>query len=360
MVAAQNEKCIIKLNRSMNVEKLGIILTPTTNEFERTGVLNPGIYQDGETVHVFYRAIDQNMESSIGYAKLDGPTKVVERWTEPIIKRDYPYESKGVEDARIVKIGKIFYLTYVAHDGKNALIAYAAGRDIKELKKQGVISPKITYDEAADIFREEEKLKDRYFMFEAYYEEFGGKGILLWEKDGFLFPKKIKNKYALIHRILPDMHVIYFRSFRDLKRKSFWKKYLKNLSDYVILENKYWFESRNIGGGAPPIETDDGWLLIFHAVEELNKARVYHAGAALLDKKDPTKVIGRLDKPLFSPTEPWEKSGHTSSVVFPTGTAVFNKDLYIYYGAADSSIAVVKVELKSLIKELKRSGKRLF
>ena len=60
----------------MNVEKLGIILTPTTNEFERTGVLNPGIYQDGETVHLFYRAIDQNMESSIGYAKLDGPTKV--------------------------------------------------------------------------------------------------------------------------------------------------------------------------------------------------------------------------------------------------------------------------------------------
>ena len=132
----------------------------------------------------------------------------------------------------------------------------------------------------------------------------------------------------------------------------------------MVLENKYWFESRNIGGGAPPIYTKDGWLIIFHTVEELNKARIYHASAALLDKRNPFKVIGRLSMPLFSPEESWEKErfegleGLVNSVVFPTGTAVFGKDLYIYYGASDSKIAVAKVNLNELLKKLKNTPQK--
>ncbi|MBI5079472.1 pesticidal protein Cry7Aa [Candidatus Wolfebacteria bacterium] len=341
----------------LKVEKLGLVLEPTKNSFEKTAVLNPACYQDGEFVHVFYRAIDGLNRSSIGYAKLHGPNKVVERWNHPIIGRDYPYEKKGVEDPRITKIGNIFYVTYVVHDGRDALIAYATSRDLKNFKKRGIISPRITYDRAADFFRRD-KLKDRYFMFEAFYEEFANKKVLLWEKDGFLFPKKIKGKFAMVHRVLPDIHVIYFRNFSQLKSGKFWKHYLRQLSQYVILENKYWFESRNIGGGAPPVETKDGWILIFHAVEELNKERVYRAGAALLDRKNPQKVIGRLDYPLFEPEKKWEKTGFVNNVVFPTGTAVFGDDLYIYYGAADRAIAVAKVSIKKLIQELKLKGKK--
>ena len=336
----------------LKVEKLGLVLEPTKNSFEKTAVLNPACYQDGKFVHVFYRAIDGLNRSSIGYAKLHGPTKVVERWEKPILTRDYPYEKKGVEDPRITKIGNVFYMTYVVHDGRNALIAYATSQDLKKFKKHGIISPRITYDRAADFFRRE-KLKDRYFMFEAFYEEFANKKVLLWEKDGFLFPKKIKGKFAMMHRVLPDIHIVYFKSFSELKSKEFWKECLRKLSQYVILENKYWFESRNIGGGAPPVETKDGWILIFHAVEELNKARVYRAGAALLDKKNPQKVIGRLDYPLFEPEKKWEKTGFVNNVVFPTGTAVFGNNLYIYYGAADRAIAVAKVNIKDLIRELK-------
>lgn len=341
----------------LKVEKLGLVLEPTKNSFEKTAVLNPACYQDGEFVHIFYRAIDGLNRSSIGYAKLHGPTKVVERWKQPIIVRNYPYEKKGVEDPRITKIGDVFYMTYVVHDGRDALIAYAVSRDLKNFKKRGIISPRITYDRAADFFRRE-KLKDRYFMFEAFYEEFANKKVLLWEKDGFLFPKKIKGKFAMVHRVLPDIHIIYFKSFSQLKSGKFWKRYLQRLSEYVVLENKYWFESRNIGGGAPPVETKDGWILIFHAVEELNKARVYRAGAALLDKKNPQKVIGRLDYPLFEPEKKWEKTGFVNNVVFPTGTAIFGDDLYIYYGAADRAIAVAKVNIKDLIRELKLKKKK--
>ena len=340
----------------LKVEKLGVILEPTERSFENVAVLNPGCYQEGEYVHIFYRAISKSHRSSIGYAKLKGPTEVVERWKHPIMARDFEYEKKGIEDPRVAKIGNRFYMTYTAHDGKNAVGAYAVSRDLKNFEKKGVISPQIKYDKAADMFRRE-KLKDRYFMFEAFYEEFAGHDILLWEKDLCVFPKKIDGKFAMLHRILPDVQIIYFNSFADLKKKSFWEQYLSRLAENVVLENKFWFESRNIGGGATPIETEDGWLIIFHAVEELNKSRVYRASAALLNKKDPRKVIGRLDYPLFSPEEKWEKNGFVNNVVFPTGTAIFGDDLYIYYGAADRVIAAAKVNLKDLIRELKKKGK---
>jgi len=347
----------------INVEKLGVILKPIDNLFERKAVLNPGIYQEGEFVHIFYRAIGENNNSTIGYAKLKGPTEVVERKEVPIISQTYDYEKKGVEDPRITKLGKIFYLTYVAHDGKNALTAYATSYDLKTWKKRGIISPLITYNAATSLFKKE-KLKDRYLMFETFYEELSGKDVLLWFKDVFLFPKKIKGKFAMLIRILPDIQIVFFKRFKELKERSFWKNYLKQLSSHVVLENKYWFESRNIGGGAPPIYTKDGWLIIFHTVEELNKARIYHASAALLDKRNPFKVIGRLSMPLFSPEESWEKErfegleGLVNSVVFPTGTAVFGKDLYIYYGASDSKIAVAKVNLNELLKKLKNTPQK--
>lgn len=345
----------------IKVQKLGVILKPTKNIFEDKAVLNPAIYQEGKTIHVLYRAINKKFTSTIGYAKLHGPTKIVERWKKPLYKPQYPYEKKGLEDPRITKIGKELYMTYVAHDGKNAVFCYAAGKSPLHLRKRGIISPEITYDQVGKIFLKKEHLKDRYFMFEAYYEEYGGRDILLWEKDAVLFPKKIRGKYALIHRILPEMQIFYFNNFKQAKSERYWREYLANLSDYVILESRYWFESRNIGGGAPPIETKEGWLIIYHTVEDPNKNkknRTYHCAAALLDKKNPTKLIGRLDYPLFSPEKPWEKKGFVSNVVFPTGTAIFGKYLYIYYGAADKQIAVAKVHLKDLLKELKNRRKR--
>ncbi|MBI2515156.1 pesticidal protein Cry7Aa [Candidatus Wolfebacteria bacterium] len=337
----------------VTVEKLGIILEPTSLDFEREAVLNPGVYQEGEWVHLFYRAIDAEKKSSIGYAKLKGPREVVERWNVPFMTRRHGHESQGVEDPRIVKIDNLYYMTYVIHDGKNALTAYAVSSNLKKFEEKAVISPEITYDEAGKLFGEG-KLKDRYFMFSAYYERFAAADVMVWEKDIFFFPKKINGRYALIHRVLPDIQILYFDDFKQIEDEDYWREYLKHLDQHVVLENKYWFESRNIGGGAPPVETKDGWLLIFHAVEELNKARIYRASAALLDKKDPLKVIGRLDYPLLFPEKDWEKNGFVNNVVFPTGTAIFGDDLYIYYGAADRVIGVARVNLDDLLKEVKK------
>ncbi|MDP3900519.1 MAG: pesticidal protein Cry7Aa [bacterium] len=335
----------------IRVEKHGVILKPTKNKFENKSVFNPGILQVGEEVHVIYRALDKDNVSSLGYARLIGPTKVVERWTKPFMYPEYKYEKYGIEDARVVKINNNIYLTYVVHDGKNALVAYSSGKDLFNLKKKGIISPQFSYDRAGDFFSDT-KLKDKYFFFKSYYKDGVGPYVKVWDKDAFFFPEKIKGRFALVHRILPDIQVAYADSLNEFKKNKYWKQNLNNLHKYVILESLHHFEARNIGGGAPPIKTKEGWLMIYHGVEPLNHGRVYHAGAALLSKNDPTKTIARLPYPLFSPNKAYEHQGHVHNVVFPTGTAVFKDRLYIYYGAADSYVAVASVNLHSLVKEI--------
>ena len=338
------------------VKREGIILKPTKLEFENKGVFNPACIRKGKYVHMFYRAWNKDNRSTIGYCKLDGPLKVVERAEKPLIFPEFKYE-KNLEDPRIVFLDGLYYLTYIAYDGRNVRIAYAISKDLKKFEKKGVISPEITYNEAEDIFRScQTELKERYFLFESRFKDIVGKDVILWNKDACLFPKKINGKFAMLHRILPDIQVIYFNNFKELTL-SFWKKYMKRLCDYVVLESKYWYETRNIGGGCPPIETDKGWLMIYHAVDDMNKGKIYRAGAVLLDKKDPTKLIGRLKNPIFSPEEAWEKEGNINQVVFPTGAAVFDKMLYIYYGAADQRIAAVSINIDELVDELEKNGK---
>ena len=341
-------------NIMVRVKRHGIILRPTKLKFENKGVFNPACIREGRYVHMFYRAWDKNHRSTIGYCKLDGPLKVVERAKKPVFTSQGGYEY-NVEDPRIVFLDGTYYITYVAYDGRNVRIAYTTSKDLKKFEKKGVISPEITYDRAENLFRKcSFRLKERYFLFESYFKDRAGKEVVLWDKDASLFPKKINGKFAMVHRILPDIQVIYFKNFKDLTLK-YWKKYLRRLCNFVILESKYWYESRNIGGGGPPIETDKGWLLIYHAVDDMNSGKIYRAGAALLDKKNPTKVIGHLKEPLFSPEKGWEKKGNIDNVVFPTGAVIFDERLYIYYGAADKRIAVLSINLNELLDELIRS-----
>lgn len=335
----------------IRVKKEGVILAPTELAFESKCVFNPGVYQDGNNVHILYRALDDKYMSSFGYARLEGPTKVVERWTKPFDVAKFQYEKKGIEDPRITKIGDTFYVLYVAHDGRNAVIAYMYGKDLFNLKRGGVISPRISYRKAVKLFGYSQ-LKDDYYFFDSFYEKFGDKNILVWEKDGVLFPEKINGKFAMLHRVLPDIQLAKCKDLREFKDNNYWHDHLQHLGKHVVLEGRHGFEARHIGAGAPPIKTKDGWLIIYHAVEPRNGGRIYYAGAALLDLKNPQKAIARLPYPFFAPKEEWECEGHVNNVVFPTGTSIFNNRLYIYYGTSDTYVAVASVNLESLLKEL--------
>ena len=341
----------------VTIEKHGIILSPTDMEFENNGVLNPGVYQEGNTVHLLYRAVQNGNLSTIGYAKTDGPYQIVERQDTPLISREFDYESHGVEDARIVKIEDTYYITYTAYDGVNAMGALATSKDLVHFEKQGIITPKVNYQEYERyILCCGNKLNPKYHH---YYRLFAQIGLvddasrLLRDKDVVLFPRKINGKFAMLHRIWPGIQIVYFEDWAELTQE-FWKNYLENLNEYIVLDPKGIFEVNYIGAGGPPIETEYGWLLIYHGVEETTTGGIYHVKAALLELDNPEMEIARLNFPLFSPTKQWEIEGEVNDVVFPTGHALFGNDLYVYYGAADKHTAVVKLDLNELLSELRK------
>lgn len=330
----------------------GIILEKTDLEFESQAVLNPGCIEKDGLVHMFYRAVKPGNFSTIGYCQLKD-NKVTFRAKSPILVPEHKYEKHGLEDPRIVLLEGTYYLFYTAFDGQNALTAYATSFDLVHFEKQGLLSSIIAYAKTKEYFQDL-VLSQRYLSFEAPFMETQGKDVLLWQKDTFPFPSKIGNQYALIHRILPGIQVIYFDDFKKLKDEQ-WVVHFRRLKASIVLDPENEFENYYIGGGCPPIETPEGWLLIYHAVEKIAEGKTYHAGAALLNLYQPSKVVGRLSQPLFSPTETWEKEGDTASVVFPTGAIVKNKRVYIYYGAADKLIACKSFDLDELLAELKNS-----
>ena len=337
----------------IEVKNEGIILSETEFDFENDGVLNPAVLQEGNTVHVFYRAVRKGNYSTIGYAKLEGPLKVVERNEKPIMIPSTKDELHGVEDPRLVKIDNLYYLSYCAYDGVNALGSLATSEDLKHFTKMGVIVPKVTYKEFKELTEFSGYLNEKYERFQVQNNVQSNleKKLLLWDKNLIFFPKKINDSFVFLHRIRPDIQICFVKNIKDLT-KEFWDEYLLHFREHILMTSKYKHEISYIGGGCPPIETDAGWLIIYHGVYDTANGYVYTACVALLDLNDPTKEIARLPYPLFKPELPWELFGYVNNVVFPTGTSLFDGTLYIYYGAADKRIAAASLNLEELIAEL--------
>ncbi len=335
------------------VKKEGVLLTKTDLEFENEGVLNPAVIRVGDSVHLFYRAVRKGNYSSIGYCRLDGPLTVAERWDKPVMVPEFRYETHGVEDARIVKIDGLFYMTYTGYDGTNARGALATSKDLMHFKKKGIIVPPITYAKFVFLAESDGKVNENYYRNHKFYYQVADpeKKIKLWDKNVIFFPRKIDGKLVFLHRIRPGIQIVSVNCMNELT-KEFWKDYFLNLQDHIIMDPVHAHESSYIGGGCPPIETEHGWLLIYHGVEETDRGRVYSACAALLDLNNPAKEIARLPYALFSPEYEWELKGEVNNVVFPTGTALFGGTLFIYYGAADSMVACASLNLSDLVAEL--------
>jgi len=340
----------------IRIKKEGILLNKTDHKFENAGVLNPAVIREGDNVHLFYRAVQKDDHSSIGYCRLDGPLTIIERSDKPVIVSEFEYESLGVEDPRIVKVDDLYYLTYTAYDGINAQGALAISTNLQNFKKCGIIVPPFGYVEFVYFLEKGERVNDKYYRNNKFYYQQKDiaieKKTLLWDKDVIFFPRRINGKLCFLHRIRPGIQIVAINDLDELTM-DFWKNYCSNLKEHIVLDpsnNKH--EAKYVGGGCPPIETEHGWLLIYHGLEETDTGLVYSACAALLDLHDPSKVIARLPFALFSPDHEWELNGIVDNVVFPSGTALFGDTLYIYYGAADEQIACASLSLSALINEL--------
>lgn len=337
----------------VSVKKEGILLAKTDLPFESEGVLNPGVVQEGNNVHIFYRALHKGNHSTIGYCRLDGPLTVAERFTEPVIAPEFEFDSQGVEDARVVKIDDTYYITYTSYNGRNALGTLATSTDLKKWENKRIIVPQITYEEFNWIAQFNKYITERYQYFYLRHnpESKLEKSMLLWDKNVVFFPRKVNGQFCFFHRILPEMQLVRVNSLEELT-KEYWHDYFLTIDKHVVLAPKYEHEISYIGSGAPPIETDEGWVVIYHGVHDVDGGHVYTACAALLDLDNPMIELSRLPYALFVPDQDWEMVGVVNNVVFPSGTALFGDTLYVYYGAADKLIGTASMSLKELTAEL--------
>lgn len=331
----------------ITVKKEGVLLRKIGFEFEDESVLNPAVIQRRDTIYMFYRAVHVRNFSTIGYCELDGPLSVKSRLEKPFLSPEFDYESHGMEDPRIVKIEDTYYLTYVAFDGANALGALATSTDLINFTRQGIIVPKITYDDFDRFTKVQCDLNEKYLRYNR------GANILA-DKDLVFFPRRIKGKLTFLHRIKPDIQLTAVNDLAELTRE-FWENYFTHFNEHIFLCPKYPHEVSYVGSGCPPVETEHGWLIIYHGVKDAIKGYEYSCCAALMDLDEPFKEIARLPYPLFKPDQHYELKGDVDDVCFPTGTILQGDTLYIYYGAADELIACASVSLSGLIEELLRN-----
>ncbi len=287
----------------------GPILEPRQDvPWEKDTVFNAGVIHDHGKFHMLYRAVahhpgDRN-RSSIGYASsVDGIH--FDRLDEPVLRsNEVPEETQGVEDPRVIKFGDTYYMTYTAYDLRRCQIALASSKDLIHWKRHGVIISN---------------------------EAFGN------NKDAALFPEKIRGRYCIMHRPDPDIYL----AFSDD---------LHNWTDHVcVMQPKFEWEATKIGGGAQPIKTEKGWLMIYHGVD---KQMWYRLGVALLDLEDPTQVIKRQPEWILQPEANWELKGDVANVVFTCGAVLLGRELWVYYGAADTVIGLAKGVIDDFLAEL--------
>lgn len=339
----------------IKVKKEGIILKKTEHSFECDGVLNPAAIKVADTIHLFYRALAKNNYSTIGYCSLSSPLTIEKRLEYPVLVPEFEYEKHGVEDPRIVKIDDLYYMTYTAYDGINALSALATSTDLKVWTKHGIVVPQITYEKFNELTDASKIINEKYARFnEHQIVQNKSDKVFLWSKNLVFFPKKIGGKLRFLHRIKPAIQIVSAIDNLEELTPEFWDNYLKHFSDYIVLSPRYPHEISYIGSGCPPIESEQGWLLIYHGVYDTAEGYVYCACAALLDLDNPQKEVARLPYALFEPEKSWELIGEVNDVCFPTGSVLEGDTLYIFYGAADKRIAVASVSFSDLLNELLR------
>jgi predicted GH43/DUF377 family glycosyl hydrolase len=222
------------------------------------------------------------------------------RVSERVIFPTSPSQSNGIEDARFVLFQnedgtRVYYATYTAYDGKVILPQFLETPDFLHFKFITLNGPAVR-----------------------------NKGMAL-------FPRKINGLYAMLSR--QDNENIYVMYSDNIH---FW------YSPELVLKPTYPWEFVQLGNCGSPIETEAGWLVLSHGVGPMRK---YCVGAFLLDRDDPTQVIGRLREPLLKPAED-EREGYVPNVVYTCGSLLHGRDLVVPYAMSDyaTNFAIVSVD----------------
>jgi beta-1,4-mannooligosaccharide/beta-1,4-mannosyl-N-acetylglucosamine phosphorylase len=182
--------------------------------------------------------------------------------------------------------------------------------------------------------------------------------FLPFNRNGVLFPRKIGGKFMMLSRPSDDGHTpfgdIYLSQSPDMVHWGMHRLVMRRGGSEV----GQWWQRTKIGAGPIPIETDEGWLVIYHGVMDTCNGFVYSMGAAILAIDEPWRVRYRTNQHILTPEADYEVSGHVPNVVFPCA-ALHDKTrnrLAIYYGAADTSCCVAFARLDELLTFIKENS----
>jgi predicted GH43/DUF377 family glycosyl hydrolase len=315
------------------------ILKPLANHpWESDYVFNTAALFLAGRVHLVYRAIGHSGLSVFGYAASQDGIHIDERLKAPIYicrgphackeepskrKHSYSYASggswSGCEDPRLTRIADTIFLTYTAFNGWSS-------------SSPGIALTSISVDD----FLHKRWHWDHPKLLSPPNE---------MHKNWVLFPEKINGKYAILHSISPNILIDYFDNLDS--DESFYVK-----SHYSSSQRDAHWDTWVRGIGPPPIKTNEGWLVLYHAMDKRDPNR-YKIGAMLLDTNDPTKILYRSASPLLEPDANYENEGFKPGVIYSCGAVVMNETLYVYYGAADSVVCVATADLNQLLEQLK-------
>ncbi len=299
--------------------------------WEDQAVFNPGILAYKGVTYIFYRAMSKDNTSTIGLAISHDNATIAERLPYPIYIPREPFEMKinanansGCEDPRITLIDGRIYMVYTAYDSVHVPKVAVSSISLEDFLNRNFVwdKPRLITPEGID------------------------------DKDACIFPEKINDAYLIFHRVGGEVCADYIASL------DFEKEKVDSCIAVVSPRNGMW-DSGKVGIAGPPVKTDHGWLLIYHASSK--RRHTYRLGALLLDLADPTLVLARSTDPIFEPTEEYEKVGLVNNVVFPCGMVVKgtgkNAKVYLYYGGADSVIGIAECALSDILDPLVRGMK---
>jgi predicted GH43/DUF377 family glycosyl hydrolase len=276
-----------------------VLLPDAAHPWEARNVFNCGVLNHEGKVVLLYRA--QGWESDVSHLGYAESTDGVhfQRGAHPVFSPGAPTEIKGVEDPRLTVLDGQIHMLYTAWSPEAIQVGHASTRDFLGWERHGIVFP------GPD------------------------------NKDAALFPRKINGRYVAFHRIPPSMWLA-------------WSDDLVTWGDYqqIMEPRPEQFDSLKLGAGGPPIETDAGWLVIYHGVDH---DRVYRLGVALLDTENPAKVLNRPREAILEPEEPWEIQGEVPNVVFTCGTATMDGRYLVYYGGADRVISLATADQHELL-----------
>ena len=296
------------------------ILTANDWPYAVNSVFNPGatLLPDGTTL-LLCRVEDRRGLSHLTVAR---SVNGIDNWqidSRPTFAADpinFPEELWGVEDPRITYVEELkkYAIVYTAYTRDGPGVSLALTEDFSQFERLGVImAPE--------------------------------------DKDAALLPQRIDGQWALIHRPV------------SAPRAHMWISFSENLYHWgrhkLMLEARLgaWWDANKIGLSPPPILTAKGWLVIYHGVRQTAAGAIYRLGLALFDLMNPEVCLKRGDEWIFGPEETYERRGDVDNVVFPCGTTIApdGDTVRLYYGAADTSIAMATGSIQAMLLALEQT-----